>query len=145
MTADNLSGLNAFNMLAFGVKPQETEELESKLHNLKGLEEYHRRVSREATREYRLALKAFSEGREEDGERHRIRAGTMLNATSMPPRERTRVLSDAMRGYESLADEVARRWARTSPEAMDALIRRLQRRHEETPSPFSPPNNNAGQ
>jgi hypothetical protein len=126
---DGLTGFDALLIGTLGVRPQELSYMEAKLQSIRDRNTTLRQVYRNYNQELQLAFRAAQEDRDEDFDIHLRRAATIMNSSDLNPQEKSKLLSQALKNNQEMVDSIDSKFARQTPDQLDAFIRRLERKN----------------
>jgi predicted Zn-dependent protease len=92
---------------------------------MKDLREHQKGVAVRAIKNYRLGFKSTDD---EQRIEYFKKASMELVGGLFTPQEKTRVLSEAFKGYESLVEKVAKEFDTRTPERIQTLMNKVERK-----------------
>lgn len=118
--AGNVSAVQALIIGATGLVPKHVTDAYAMVASLKDRQAMQKELQTEIIKQLRLGFKADSV---DQANQHFKRAQIHYMAGQFTPQEYHRILEQAARGYSSLADNIALKYAQTSPERMRDYLR----------------------
>lgn len=122
---DEVSASQGIFMALTGLQPQEVSDAYLKVESMKDLQEHQKGAATRAIKNYRLGFKSTDD---EERLEYFKRASMELIGGMFTPQEKTKVLSQALKGYESLVEKVAKEFDTLTPERLNTLMNKIDRK-----------------
>lgn len=122
---DDASSTDAFLMGAFGVNPRELDNIQLLSNVMKNKKEVVEETSKLMATYARRAIEAYSSNQPTTGDTYMRRVSILANLSDMTIDERSRAFSQALKGYEHLADKIKYEFVTKGASKQDARSRMI--------------------
>jgi hypothetical protein len=123
ISSGNVSAVQAMITGLTGVVPKHVTDAYAMVSSLKDREAMQKEIRTEMVKQLRLGFKSDSV---DEANKHFRRAQILFGSGQFTPREYNKILEEASRGYQSLADNISLKYSQTSPERMKDYLRKGQ-------------------
>lgn len=121
ISSGNISAVQALITGLSGVVPRHVTDAYAMVSSLKDREAMQKEIRTEMIKQLRLGFKSDTV---DQADKHFRRAQILYGTGQFTPQEYNKVLEEATRGYQALADNMALKYAKTSPERMKDYLRK---------------------